>query len=140
MDLKLNKDGLLIEKLTDGYTHSTEQPFEDVVEDESGQKFVVTGIETRYYLGDRVSVTHIEELSREPKVEAVPTVESVISENAHIVELVTSLRAKATPLIKDLPIKNATQREYALTVALTNEEFTKEFLQLPEKYKDLIIL
>ena len=85
-----------------------------------------------------VDVIH-KKVSSEAKVIETPTVESVVAESTTIINLITSLRAKASALIKDLPLKNATQREYALTVALTDEAFATEFLQLPEKFKETVI-
>ena len=139
MNFKLDEKGFLKDKyIGEVYTFSTNM-IEHVTEVVDGVEFDVVYLVTRYYFDNGVHLKHREEIERTEIVKEVPTVESIIGESKTLVDLITSLRSSATTLIEGLPLKNATQREYALMVALTNEAFAKEFVQLPEKFKDLVI-
>lgn len=144
MIIKLKEDGTLVEPLPTGSYLLRVDSVEDVEEiNAEGQHEVVRYAVQKYHLANdyRGLVFTYKEVVSRGLAETLPavTVESVVSDSKFVVDLVTKLRGLAAGLIKDLPLKNATQREYALTVALTNKDFAESYLMLPEKFQDTII-
>lgn len=141
--LKLKEDGTLLETLAEEhYAFKTVVQKEEEEVNEEGQKVLVTYLIHTFFTGptrDYPTFVFKEETGSTVLQDEVDPVVALVSQSRTVVDLVNILRAKAVELIKDLPLKNATQREYALTVALTDEGFAKDFLLLPEKFRDTVI-